>query len=405
MPTIPIINEGTTLGTVRDTYLTQVAGQQPIQLDLSERIYDVNFSADPLLVILEALPTGAPGTSTTHIWREDRHVPERATLDGSHANNATILTLATGQAKYFTVYDTVWTGLTTNGYASVSNVDITLNQITIVWIDTPTVALDDGSAIICCGPGHPQDTTVKAMPTTVPVEVKNYFENILLGVTMTDQYAKGRFQFSPDDHTRQLAKMREVFNTKREKKLWWGHASLNETGTLGANSGIATLGGIHDLVTTNIKDLASVALTRPVWDTFLEDYTSKTTAPNPDWWFFNDGGVNKTVSQWAQPFEQTTTRERQFGTFVATYLTPGTGQLIKMKAHPLFKQLQISGYGVLLNMASGVAKQVFHSDFVPRMGQSVMPYGRTCIEDFIRCVQTLEFNAEEVNAAKMINIG
>ena len=395
----PIINPGSAGTSIRDTVNIDTAGAVPIEwYNVSDQIYVKNFSSRPFTVLLENI--GAESRwNDTHSWYEDELVPQNDTVDGSTSSAATTITVA--DASKFNTDDTVWIH-SVDAQALVTSVNVTTNQIGVAWVQAPSANIANGATIIRIGNAHEQDDTHNPGPTTKEVMKSNYFQDMRHGVMATVMNINGRYRTRPDDWTQQQKKKMEEHAREKEKTLLFGQSALWTTG-VNATTPRGFSQGLYYFATTNSTTAGNIALTRAVWDNFLASVTDKNEQENQDWWFLCSSRIHQQVSQFAQPFERSNTRERQFGMYVETYLAPN-GQLVKMKTHPMFFQHGLHDFGILVNMSKDNIKLIWHSTLATKRYESIIPYGRSSKDVFFWSVFTLEFKAEDINLGLLTDV-
>ena len=153
--------------------------------------------------------------------------------------------------------------------------------------------------------------------------------------------------------------------------------------------------GLYYFCATN-RTSVGAALTRAAWETFLTGVINQNEQDDQDWWFFGSARITQQVSQFAQPFERTDTDAEQFGMAISKYKAP-SGDVVKIKTHPIFFQHQLDDMGILVNMSGRNIRYVYHTEFDTKKYDSIMPYGLSGRDSFYWTIFTEEFKAEDIN--------
>ena len=396
VPTIIPSNQPLPAAASRNTVNIDTAGQVPIEkYDVSDTIYDINVEARPFLVLLESIG-GVQGWNDTHSWYQDRMVPQLGACDGSIAVDAAAIVVANG--ALFTVRDNVYF----HAYRATFHVTAkTLNTLTGVWVVAPLVPIPDGSACVRVGNSQEQIAIPTPGPTTLEVELYNYYQTMFHEVAFSTMQMHGRFRTHPDDPTRQQHKKFQEHQNEKEKTHWFGQRALRAAGTSGG-SPLGHMQGLYYWAATNVTNVGGV-LTRATFDTFLRGIMRINTHENQDWWFFCSSRLATQISSWFSALEREKSSQTVFGIRVDVYRAP-VFKDVKIVVHPMFDRDGFDDLGVLVNVGENAIRYVYHSVLNTKKYTAIQPYGRTATEIFWWTVMTQETKGEDINLGVIENV-
>ena len=366
------------------------------EYDVSKVIYEKGIKARPFLVVLERIGSKT-GFNDTHFWDEDEAVPEHDTIDGSIEVGGTSI-VVTNAAQY-TVWDVIYIrDNAAQGIVLTSTV--ATNTITVQWTHPPVAAIADGAVIVKTGNCHEQISQYVIMPTTIPAQLYNRFQDMRHAVGFSTQRLHTPDRVSEHDVKRQVRKMLQEHQREKEKTLIFGQQILYVNG-VAALLGTSTLGlceGVYHASATNQTNLAGAVLTRAAFDTFLLGVMQINTQDNQNWVLLCSTLIWQRISGFGIGYEQLRTEDTKFGFRAKVYTAPAQKD-VTIICHPLFDQLGYTDLGILVNVGEDAFNYVSHRGLATKMFTGTQPYGRSALEKWVWTVFTGEWKGEEINLA------
>lgn len=297
-----------------------------IVVDMDEMIHELEPNSSSLLLLLNKM--GKKTVDNPEFdWQEDDYVPFYGAINDANIAGDTTFTVV--DASVYRVNDLVTAPTIGTEVMMITAVNEATNVITVVRaIGGGSSLAIDGSVtevtLARIGNAHEEGAGKRTILSTQPVIHDNYCQIVKTTFGATETLKSTKI-YGGDELGKDRKKGAVEHEIEIQKNMLFGKKAKITTGTHPKRF----MGGIFNRITTNVKDMASAALTEAEWENWMEmlfQYGSDVK------YVFCSSKVISYISTWARGKLQTVSKDDTYGISIKEYLSPhGTVYLLNFR--------------------------------------------------------------------------